>query len=154
MKVLAARPELCVACGVCEEICATTYYKVSERDRSAIRITVPEASDQDCEIAFCNQCGECIAVCPTQALYRAKSGIVRIRKKACVGCMACVGFCPSLAMYTYPGDILPFKCIACGKCADDCPTDALYMVEVETPAEVTELTRSIRSKTGEGSHGS
>jgi carbon-monoxide dehydrogenase iron sulfur subunit len=153
MKVLAVKPELCVGCGVCEVTCANLYFKVSDRTKSAIRLTVPPAKEQDCIIEFCNQCGECIAVCPTQALYRAKNGIVRLRKKDCVGCNACVGFCPSLVMYTQPEDIVPFKCIACGKCADDCPTEALYMVEVDAPPEVTELTRSIRAKTGEASHG-
>ena len=153
MNILAARPELCVACGACEEICALTFFKVPDRDRSAIRITPPDVSDADCTLEFCDQCGECIAVCPTQALYRAKNGIVRLRKRDCVGCLACVGFCPTLVMYVAPDDTVPFKCIACGVCVKECPSDALYMLEVEVPAEVTELTRSIRAKTGEGSHG-
>jgi len=83
---------------------------------------------------FCNQCGACIAVCPTAALYRDKNGIVRIRKKQCVGCLSCVGFCPYTGMFYHPDQVEPFKCIACGKCADDCPADALAIVEVETPA--------------------
>lgn len=102
---------------------------------------------------FCSQCGECIAVCPTQALYRAKNGIVRLKKQDCTGCLACVGFCPTLTMYVAPDDAVPFKCIACGKCVDICPTDALYMTEAEVPAPVTEVTRSIRAKTGGGTHG-
>ena len=153
MKVLAVRPELCRACGVCEQTCAELYFKVSDRDRSAIRISVLEDPKKDAVIEFCNQCGECIAVCPTQALFRAKNGIVRIKKQDCTGCLACVGFCPTLTMYVPPGDVVPFKCIACAKCADNCPTDALFMTEVEVPAPVTELTRSIRAKTGEASHG-
>jgi formate hydrogenlyase subunit 6/NADH:ubiquinone oxidoreductase subunit I len=56
-------------------------------------------------------------------------------------------------MYTVPDDTIPFKCIACAKCVDVCPTGALYMVEVDAPAPVTEMTRSIRAKTGEVSHG-
>jgi ferredoxin len=131
-----------------------TFFKVPDRERSVIRVTPPEVIDPHPAIEFCDQCGECVAVCPTDALYRAKNGIVRLRKKDCVGCMACVGFCPTLVMYVVPEDPIPFKCIACGKCVDVCPTDALYMVEEEVPAEVTELTRSIRVKTGVGSHAS
>jgi ferredoxin len=86
-------------------------------------------------------------------LYRAKNGIVRLKKQDCTGCMACVGFCPTLTMYVAANDLVPFKCIACAKCVDNCPTDALYMTEVEVPAPVTELNRSIRAKTGEVSHG-
>lgn len=152
MKILAARTELCVACGACEEACAMAFYKTPDRERSAIRISVDD-SDNDPVIEFCDQCGECIAVCPTQALYRAKNGIVRLRKQDCVGCLACVGFCPTLVMYVYQEDTTPFKCVACGICVKECPSDALYLKEVEVPAEVTELTRSIREKTGEGSHG-
>jgi Fe-S-cluster-containing dehydrogenase component len=153
MKVLAVRSELCVGCYLCEQTCAELYFKVDERERSAIRITPPKVIEEECEIAFCDQCGECIAVCPTGALYRAKNGIVRLRKKDCTGCAACVGFCPTLTMYVYPGDSIPFKCVACAKCVEVCPTDALYMTEVQVPPEVTEVTRSIRAKTGEGSHG-
>ena len=151
MKVLAVKRELCNGCGECEKICAMTFFKVPDRDKSAIR--VEEVSDGEYEVAFCNQCGECIAVCSPEALYRIKNGIVRLREKDCVGCLACVGFCPTLVMYTVPDDTIPFKCIACSKCVDVCPTGALYMVEADAPAPVTEMTRSIRAKTGEVSHG-
>ena len=129
-----------------------TFYKVADRERSAIRVTPPEVTDPHPRIEFCDQCGECIAICPTQALYRAKNGIVRLRKQDCVGCLACVGFCPTLVMYVVPDDPVPFKCIACAKCVDVCPTEALNMVEAEVPPQVTEMTRSIRVKTGAGSH--
>jgi carbon-monoxide dehydrogenase iron sulfur subunit len=151
MKVLAVKRELCNGCGECEKICAETFYKVSDRARSAIRVA--EVSEGKYDVAFCDQCGECIAICPPEALYRAKNGIVRLRGKDCVGCLACVGFCPTFVMYTVPEDTIPFKCIACAKCVDVCPTGALYMVELDAPAPVTEMTRSIRAKTGEVSHG-
>ena len=151
MKVLAVKRELCNGCGECEKICAMTFFKVPDRDKSAIR--VEQVSDGGYEVAFCNQCGECIAVCPPDALYRIKNGIVRLREKDCVGCLACIGFCPDLVMYAVPDDIVPIKCIACGKCVDVCPTGALSMIEMDVPPPVTEVTRSIRAKTGAGSHG-
>ncbi len=152
MKVLAARPELCTVCRVCESVCAETFFKDSSRELSTIRVNFPDPQ-AEVSIEFCSQCGECIHVCPPQALYRSKNGIVRLRKEDCVGCMACVAFCPTLTLYVREGDPLPFKCIACGKCAKVCPTDALYMVDVEVPAPVTEMTRSVMAKRGEGSHG-
>ncbi len=153
MKVLAARPELCTVCRVCEAVCADTFYKGEDRDMSAIRVTLPEDPQAEVIIEFCSQCGECIHICPTQAIYRAKNGIVRIRKEDCVGCMACVGFCPTLTMYVREGETVPFKCIACGKCAKICPTDALTMVEADVPPQVTEVTRTVWNKTGATSHG-
>lgn len=152
MRILAVHPELCVACGACEEICAMTFFKVPDLEKSAIRVSAPEPNGGACTIEFCDQCGECIAICPTGALYRAKNGLVRIRKKDCVGCLACVAFCPTLVMYIDPDSTVPFKCVACAKCVDECPADALYMMDVEVPALVSELTRSVRFA-GEDSHG-
>ena len=154
MKILAVQPELCVACGACEEACAMAFFKVPDRELSAIRVMAAEVTDADPVIEFCDQCGECIAICPTGALYRARNGVVRLRKQDCVGCLACVGFCPTLVMYVNPTDTVPFKCIACGICVKECPEDALSMVEVGVPPDVDELTRSVRAKTGVGSHAS
>jgi anaerobic carbon-monoxide dehydrogenase iron sulfur subunit len=151
MKILAVKQELCTGCGECERICAMTFFKVPERDKSAIRVDQRSAGGY--QVAFCNQCGECIAVCPTDALYRIKNGIVRLRAKDCVGCLACIGFCPDLVMYPVADDLVPIKCIACAKCVDVCPTGALYMTEVDAPSVVTEMTRSIRAQTGAISHG-
>jgi anaerobic carbon-monoxide dehydrogenase iron sulfur subunit len=155
MRVLAVNQELCDGCGECEEICALTFFGVIDRSKSAIRVDAD--ADAGYRVAFCDQCGECIAVCPTEALYRIKNGVVRLRAKDCVGCLACLGFCPDLVMYAMPGDDVlanvPIKCIACGKCVDFCPTGALFMTEVPVPPAVTETTRSIRAKTGAVSHG-
>ncbi len=129
-----------------------TFFKVPDLVKSAIRVSAPEPAGGECTIEFCDQCGECIAVCPTGALYRAKNGLVRIRKKDCVGCLACVGFCPTLVMYVDPDSTVPFKCVACAKCVDECPADALYMIEVDVPALVSEVTRSVRFA-GVDSHG-
>jgi len=131
-----------------------TFFKVPYLVKSAIRVSAPEPAGAaaDCTIEFCDQCGECIAVCPTGALYRAKNALVRIRKKDCVGCLACVAFCPTLVMYVDPDSTVPFKCVACAKCVDECPADALYMIEVDVPAPVSELTRSVRFA-GEDPHG-
>ena len=147
MKVLSFDPELCVGCHICEETCSDTWFKVTDPAKSSIRIhddgegSFPSPSlgrgaggEGLLRAVFCNQCGACIAVCPTEALYRDKNGIVRIRKKQCVGCLSCVGFCPYLVMFYHPDQVEPFKCIACGTCADECPAEALAIVEVETPA--------------------
>ncbi len=131
MKVLAYNSELCVGCYVCEEVCAETWFKVPDREKSSIRIH--ERRQEGVVVlsaVFCNQCGECIAVCPTEALYRDKKGIVRLRKKQCVGCLSCVGFCPEEAMFFHPDQTEPFKCTACGQCVEECPAGALAIVDV------------------------
>ncbi len=133
-RVLSFDAEKCVGCHICEEVCSETWFKTTDRERSSIRIREEQRQDGlMLSAVYCVQCGECINVCPVEALYRDKRGIVRLRKQLCVGCLACVGFCPYLAMFHHAEQTEPFKCVACGKCADECPAEALAVVEVETP---------------------
>ena len=133
MKVLSYDPELCVGCYVCEDTCSETWFKVRDPEKSSIRIH--DDGEVLLRATFCNQCGACIEVCPTEALYRDKRGIVRLKKSLCVGCLSCVGFCPYGAMFYHPDQDEPFKCIVCGKCATECPNEALAVIDVETPPQ-------------------
>lgn len=120
MKRLAKDESLCIGCRECEKACSSAYFKEDNREKSCIQVN-------DQKIKVCTQCGECIAVCPCEAISRDKKGMVRINKKICVGCFMCVGFCPEPAMMMH-GDMLePFKCVACGQCAKVCPTQAIYI---------------------------
>jgi len=132
MNVLSFDPERCVGCYICEEVCAETWFKTTDREKSSIRIL--DEGTGPLKAVFCVQCGECIDVCPTKALYRDRKGIVRLRKKLCVGCLSCVGFCPYEAMFYHPDHLEPFKCIVCGQCVKECPADALSIVEEAAPA--------------------
>lgn len=128
MKIVATKPKLCSSCKACEEACSKVLFKVNEPEKSAIRVTQKDNEGHD--INVCNQCGECIDICPVQAIYRNKSNVVMIYKDKCVHCYACVGFCPTLAM-RYAKDVVgPFKCISCGACTRACPTGAIFMKEV------------------------
>lgn len=130
MRVLSYNVELCTACHICEEVCSDTFFKQGDADRSKIRIY----GDEDAPRAeFCNQCGECIDVCPTKAIYRDRRGVVQVRPELCVGCLSCVGFCPYEVMFWHADEIVPFKCISCGICASECPEGALEMLDVEEP---------------------
>lgn len=133
MRILSHDPELCIACRTCEEVCAETFFREVNAEKSKIRIY--DDTDGPPVAAFCNQCGECLSVCPTTALYRDKRGVVRVRRELCVGCLACVGFCPTQVMFWHPDEIVPFKCISCGVCAQECPEGALEVIEIdEVPA--------------------
>jgi len=142
MKVLGVKAERCTGCHQCEETCAESWFKVKDRDKSAIRIFEPAEKGAPYQIVVCTQCGDCIDICPTKAISRAANGgergSVRINKQLCVGCMACVGFCTiayaaCVAMRTHPDELLPFKCVACGKCVKVCPEGVLSIEKVETP---------------------
>lgn len=124
MKFLDKDPSLCTGCRECEKVCSKLWFKEENRGKSCIRI-----GDAPGEITTCSQCGECIDICPVEALYRDSSGIVRLDKKKCVGCFMCVGFCPSSAMFMHDDYIEPFKCAACGQCAQKCPSGAIFITD-------------------------
>ena len=133
MRVLTYEPSRCTGCHTCEETCSETWFKVVDREKARIQILEPDEAGTYRAIA-CTQCGECIDVCPTQALYRTQNGVVRMDAKRCVGCLACVGFCPISAMRTHADIVEPYKCVACGSCARACPEDALWIEEVADAA--------------------
>jgi len=123
LKRLVADSAKCTGCGICEEVCSGAYYKVADKEKSAIRVTAD--GQGGFSIAVCDQCGACKEMCQVMALKTAANGVVHLNKKACVGCLVCVGEC--LRDYMRYNDDLsaPFKCIACGLCAKQCPGGAL-----------------------------
>jgi len=127
MKILKFEKELCIGCHACEEACSELYFKSSDIKKARLKIT--EVVDDFNIFSGCNQCGECVNVCPEGALYQAKNGVIRMKKDLCVGCMMCVGYCDD---FHYHDDYVePFKCLSCGACARKCPTGALSMIDVE-----------------------
>ena len=125
--MLAKIEENCVACHTCEETCANLYFKEKNPLKACLRIRVAENDADLHHIMTCTQCGECIDVCPVQAITRAKNGVVRIDKNKCVGCLICVSVCPEETMFYHDDLIVTFKCVACGACVRACPTEALYI---------------------------
>ncbi|WDV44397.1 4Fe-4S binding protein [Clostridiaceae bacterium M8S5] len=133
MKKLIINKDLCIGCHDCQEVCSKAFFKEKNLNKSSIKVT--EIVDGANKINHCNQCGTCIDICPVQAIYRDKNGIVRINKKKCVGCFMCVGYCPEAAMMQHDDYLEPFKCIACGLCTKKCPTGALS-IEIAQEANI------------------
>jgi Fe-S-cluster-containing hydrogenase component 2 len=119
-------------CGhVCEEACACKVFKLDDRELAALKILGGAGGENTA--VLCDQCGDCLVVCPADALKRNKLGVVVI-KKLCVGCYMCIGFCEKGAFERNPGWLEPYKCTACGICVKACPHLALEIVDVPGPA--------------------
>lgn len=129
MKVLVKNQDACISCHACETACSKTWFKVDDPEKSCILISETPKEGRTQKITACTQCGECIQVCPVEALTRDKSGIVRVNKPICVGCFICAGSCPEYAMMVHRDHIEPFKCVSCGQCVKVCPVDALKIEE-------------------------
>ena len=122
----------------CETECAKKVFKSDDRTHSAIQVREVTADDGTIghiEVV-CDQCGDCVEVCPTNALTTSRLGVVIMDKKLCVGCLMCVGFCESRTFFQRTDWVEPFKCIACGVCVKVCPHAALEITEApEAPSK-------------------
>jgi carbon-monoxide dehydrogenase iron sulfur subunit len=115
----------------CESACAEKVFKFDDPARAALHIR--ELADGSGQASLCDQCGDCITVCPSNALTRNRLGVVMINKKVCVGCYVCVAWCDKDAFERAPGWVEPYKCTSCGICVKACPHAALEMVDEPLP---------------------
>ncbi len=102
---------------------------------------------------ICQHCDDapCVSVCPTQASYQTKEGVVLIDPNKCILCGACITACPYGARSVNPFANVVDKCTFCyhrlkeGKlpaCVETCPTGARVFGDLDDPnSEVSKLAR-------------
>ena len=106
--------------------------------------TLLYSGDNYCTFA-CLGYGDCIKVCPRNAIHRNDKGISTIDPQKCIGCGLCVKECPNGIIHLirdtarvvvtcnnhYKGAQVRLYCkngcIACGKCEKSCPTGAIVV---------------------------
>ena len=64
---------------------------------------------------YCYHCSRppCRDICPTDAIYQDKRGIVLINEEACIGCKACFDACPFGAIQFDDEKEVAIKCDLC-----------------------------------------
>jgi Fe-S-cluster-containing dehydrogenase component len=125
------------------------------------RLTLINRSDrcQHCEKA------PCVSNCPTGASYYPGDGTVIVDRSKCTGCKACLAACPYDARYVHPSGFVD-KCSFCRHrllrgetttaCTSICPTDALTLVDLNSPDGLADRLMDgrevVQDKTHAGTH--
>ncbi len=102
---------------------------------------------------ICQHCDDapCVSVCPTQASYQTKEGVVLIDPNKCILCGACITACPYGARNVNPFANVVDKCTFCyhrlkesklPACVETCPTGARVFGDLDDPnSEVSKLAK-------------
>jgi len=87
----------------------------------------------------CLGCGDCVKVCPADAIFINDHGVAEVDSLRCTGCENCVGVCPnhlicmvsskqkvaSICVTPNYSDKCKVGCNGCGLCIANCPTGAI-----------------------------
>lgn len=142
-KVLLFKPEKCIGCRLCEQWCSLHHYKVSNPNRSMIRIGKIHDEMKNFAI-YCHQCKDtlCIDGCNYDALeFDKELGCIKIIEENCIGCKQCIESCPYGAPTFNNNSKKIMICDLCGsspKCVEHCPEKAIIFIESEDRNELPE----------------
>ncbi|NLS45162.1 MAG: 4Fe-4S binding protein [Firmicutes bacterium] len=128
----------CTGCKLCQVVCSVANFRENNPKKAAIKIVSKLFTEEvRYDVIVCDQCGECIEVCPFDAISMV-SGVVIIDPDICTNCGICVDMCPRGAMFTHPEVDHPIKCIMCGECTKYCPRGILDDLAPHDEEEVDE----------------
>jgi len=123
---LRTNPSVCTGCNICLSACAMARQGNFDITKARLRVvgTWPGPSAP----VVCDQCGECVQVCPTAALTMdEKVGGLVYDRDLCTLCDACTTACPHHLLSMDSERV--YVCNLCSgwpECADWCPTGAIF----------------------------
>jgi len=138
----------CIGCHACTIACKAEHQIPIGVNRCWVK-TVEKGTFPDTRRFFfpvlCNQCADapCMAICPTNALFRRPDGIVDLNGAACIGCRACMVACPYDQLFIDPNTHTAEKCNFCANrvenrllpaCVSVCPTECRIFGDLDDPA--------------------
>jgi len=157
--------ELCIDCKACEVACKEENGIIKGADKHRLWIEVKEPlSDYfsltgDREMFTQRQCQQCTnafceEVCPVEAIYHDKHGIVLTDPNECILCKKCIEACPYNARYVDDKREFADKCIFCvdtrlargettTACQITCPAKLRYFGDIEDPnSEISKVLKA------------
>jgi Fe-S-cluster-containing dehydrogenase component/formate-dependent nitrite reductase membrane component NrfD len=146
----------CIGCHACTIACKAEHEIPVGVNRCWVK-TVEKGSFPDTRRFFfpvlCNQCDEapCARICPTNALFKRRDGIVDLHGDSCIGCRACMEACPYDQLFIDPNTHTAEKCNFCANrvenrllpaCVSVCPTECRIFGDLDDPA--SEVSRIVQ----------
>lgn len=138
----------CIGCQACTVSCSVENNAPIGEFRTTVRQY--EVVDENHIInnvllpRLCNHCDNppCVPVCPVQATYQQKDGIVVIDNERCIGCAYCVQACPYDARFINEETKTADKCTFCSHrleagllpaCVESCVGGARIIGDLRDP---------------------
>jgi Fe-S-cluster-containing dehydrogenase component/formate-dependent nitrite reductase membrane component NrfD len=144
----------CIGCHACTIACKAEHQIPVGSHRCWVK-TVEKGTFPDTRRFFfpvlCNQCEEapCVRICPTNALFKRRDGIVDLNSASCIGCRACMEACPYDQLFIDPNTHTAEKCNFCANrvenkllpaCVSVCPTECRIFGDLDDPtSEVAQI---------------
>jgi Fe-S-cluster-containing dehydrogenase component/formate-dependent nitrite reductase membrane component NrfD len=144
----------CIGCHACTIACKAEHEIPVGVNRCWVK-TVEKGSFPDTRRFFfpvlCNQCADapCVRICPTNALFKRRDGIVDLHGDSCIGCRACMEACPYDQLFIDPNTHTAEKCNFCANrvenkllpaCVSVCPTECRIFGDLDDPtSEVSRI---------------
>jgi Fe-S-cluster-containing dehydrogenase component/formate-dependent nitrite reductase membrane component NrfD len=144
----------CIGCHACTIACKAEHDIPIGVNRCWVK-TVESGTFPDTRRFFfpvlCNQCDDapCAKICPTNALFKRRDGIVDLHGDSCIGCRACMVACPYDQLFIDPNTHTAEKCNFCANrvenqllpaCVSVCPTECRIFGDLDDPAsEVAQI---------------
>ncbi len=158
VRFVAADPEKCTGCDVCELGCALEKEKLFNPHVSRIRtmhlsrlINLHACINLVVTCRLCEN-APCVVACPRDALRQSKeTGVILVNEDKCNGCGWCIQACPYGAIMPHPEKNVVMMCDLCDgqpKCVDWCPEDALNLVTQEEFNQKVRATTAHLMKSG------
>lgn len=138
----------CIGCHACTIACKAEHDVPLGVNRCWVK-TVEKGTFPDARRLFlpvlCNQCDNapCVKICPTNALFKRRDGIVDLNGESCIGCRSCMNACPYDQLFIDPDTRTAEKCNFCANrveqellpsCVIVCPTECRIFGDLNDPS--------------------